>query len=140
MNGRYRYFLCALSPHICTVPPTVNIQPHHDTLFTTGEPTLTHWNHPESIVSLRVHVWCITCYGLRHLFMMPYTMTPRWHSGKESICQCRRCKRCKFNPWLRRIPWSRKWQFTPVFLPGKFHGQRGLGGQQSTGSQRVGHN
>ena len=120
MNGRYRYFLCALSPHICTVPPTFNIQPHHGTLITTDG--------------------CSTCYGLRHLFMMTYTMIPRWHGGKESICQCRRCKRCKFNPWLRRIPWRRKWQFTPVFLPGKFHGQRSLGGQQSMGSQRVGHN
>ena len=90
--------------------------------------------------SFRVHLWCSTCYGLRHVFMMTYTMIPRWHGGKESICQCRRCKRCKFNPWLRRIPWSRKWRFTLVFLPGKFHGQRSLGGQQSMGSQRVGHN
>ena len=49
---------------------------------------------------------------------------PKWHSGKESSCQCRRCKRCSFNPW--EIPWSRKWQPTPVFLPGKFHGQRSL--------------
>ena len=29
-----------------------------------------------------------------------------------------------FNPWVKKIPWSRKWQPTPVFLPGKFHGQR----------------
>ena len=34
----------------------------------------------------------------------------RWHSGKESACQCRRCKRCRFNSWVGRIPWSRKWQ------------------------------
>ena len=26
---------------------------------------------------------------------------PRWHSGKESTCQCRRCKRCRFDPWVR---------------------------------------
>ena len=44
--------------------------------------------------------------------------------GKESTCQCRRCKRCRFNPWVRKIPWSRKWQHIPVFFPGKFHGQR----------------
>ena len=48
---------------------------------------------------------------------------PRWLSGKESACQCRRCG---FNPWVWKIPWSRKWQPTPVFLPGKFHGQRSL--------------
>ena len=36
--------------------------------------------------------------------------------------------------------WRRKWQPTPVFLPEKFNGQRSLGGLQSMGSQRVGHN
>ena len=45
---------------------------------------------------------------------------PRWHSGKESTCQCRRCKRCGFDSWVGKIPWSRKWQPTPVFLSGKF--------------------
>ena len=48
---------------------------------------------------------------------------PRWLSGKESACQCRRCG---FNPWVWKIPWSRKRQPTPVFLPEKFHGQRSL--------------
>ena len=43
---------------------------------------------------------------------------PRWHSGKESACQCRRCKRCRFYPWVKKILWSRKWQPTPVLLPG----------------------
>ena len=32
----------------------------------------------------------------------------------------------EFNPWLRKIPWRRKWQPTPVSLPGKSHGQRSL--------------
>ena len=31
-------------------------------------------------------------------------------------------------PWVRKIPWRRKWQCTPVFLPGKSHGQRSLVG------------
>ena len=39
-----------------------------------------------------------------------------------------RCKRHGINPWIRKIPWSRKWQPTLVFLPGKFHGQRSLVG------------
>ena len=58
-------------------------------------------------------------------------------SGKESACQC---KRCEFDPWIGKIPWRRKWQPTPVFLPGKSHGQRSLvaGGLQSMGSKRVG--
>ena len=37
-------------------------------------------------------------------------------------------ERLGFNPWDRKIPWSRKWQPTPVFVPGKFHGQRSLVG------------
>ena len=53
---------------------------------------------------------------------------PRWLGGKESACQCRKCKRCRFDPWVRKIPWSRKWQPTPVSLPGKSHGQRSLAG------------
>ena len=40
---------------------------------------------------------------------------PRWLSGKESACQCRRHG---FDPWVRKILWRRKWQPTPVFLPG----------------------
>ena len=33
-----------------------------------------------------------------------------------------------FNPWVEKIPWRRKWQPNPVFLPGKSHGQRSLEG------------
>ena len=49
-------------------------------------------------------------------------------SGKESTCQCRRLRRHEFDPWVRKIPWRRKWQPSPVFLPGKSHGQRSLVG------------
>ena len=52
----------------------------------------------------------------------------RRYSGKESACQCRRHKRCGFDPCFRKIPWRRKWQPMPVFLPGKLHGQRSLVG------------
>ena len=61
------------------------------------------------------------------------TGLPRWHSGKESACQCRRHKRCGFDPWGRKIPWRRKWQPTPIFLPGKFHGQRSMAGYSPWG-------
>ena len=58
---------------------------------------------------------------------------PRWLSSKESACQCRRCKRCRFNLWVRKIPWRKKWQPTPAFLPGKFYGQRSLAGYSPWG-------
>ena len=47
-------------------------------------------------------------------------------SGKEPACQCRRCKRCGFNPWVGKIARRRAQQPTPVFLPGESHGQRSL--------------
>ena len=43
----------------------------------------------------------------------------------EPACQGRRCR---FDPWMRKIPGRRKWLPTPVFLPGEFHGQRSLVG------------
>ena len=45
---------------------------------------------------------------------------PRRLSGKEPICQCRRCKIIGFSSWVGKVPWRRKWQTTAVFLPGKF--------------------
>ena len=39
---------------------------------------------------------------------------------------CLQCRRPGFDPWVRKIPWRRKWQNTPAFLPGKSHGQRNL--------------
>ena len=38
------------------------------------------------------------------------------------------CRRPGSDPWVRKIPWKRKWQPTLVFLPGEFHGQRSLVG------------
>ena len=57
---------------------------------------------------------------------------PRWLSGKESTCQGRSW-RCRFDPWVRKVPWRRKWQPSPVFLPGKSHEQRSLAGYSPWG-------
>ena len=54
-------------------------------------------------------------------------------NSKESSCQCRRHKGCGFNPWVREIPWRRKWLLTLVFLTGEFHGQRMLVGYSPCG-------
>ena len=45
------------------------------------------------------------------------------NSGKKSACQCRRHR---LEPWVGKIPWRRKWQPTPVPLPGKSHGRRSV--------------
>ena len=61
----------------------------------------------------------------------------RWHSGKRICLQCRRCRRSGFDPWVRKIPWRRKWQHTSVFLPAKSHGQRSLVGYSPWGHQEL---
>ena len=79
-------------------------------------------------------LFSVLFYGFKNVsFIQKYTLMqwfPRWHSSKESACQCRRHKRCGFDPWVRKIPWRRKWQPTTVFLPGESHGWRSLAGLQ----------
>ena len=60
-------------------------------------------------------------------------------SGKELPCQCRRHKRCGFDPLVKKIPQRRKWQTSPIFLPEESHGQRSLAGYSSRDLQRVKH-
>ena len=45
----------------------------------------------------------------------------------------KRLGRCEFNPWVGKIPWRRKWQPTPIFLPRNSHGQRSLAGYSPWG-------
>ena len=54
-----------------------------------------------------------------------------WWLRRESICL--QCRRPGFDPWVGKIPWRRKWQSTPVLLPGKSHGQRSLVGYSPWG-------
>ena len=58
---------------------------------------------------------------------------PGGTSGKEPTCQCRRCNRLGFDPWVGKIPWRSAWQTTPVFMPGESHGQRSLVGSSPWG-------
>ena len=51
-------------------------------------------------------------------------MVKNLHASAEDL-------RHGFDPWVGRIPWRRKWQPTPVLLPGKSHGQRSLVGYSS---------
>ena len=50
------------------------------------------------------------------------------------------CRRFGFNPWIGKIPWSRKWQPTPIFLPGESHGERSLADYSPWDHKRVGPN
>ena len=58
---------------------------------------------------------------------------PGGSSGKEPACRFQRRKRRRFDPWVRKIPWRRTWQPTPVFLPRESHEQRSLMGYSPWG-------
>ena len=64
---------------------------------------------------------------------VPWSL-PSGPSGKEPACQC---KRLRFNPWVRKIPWRRAWQPTPAFLLGESHGQRSLDGYSPGGCKEL---
>ena len=60
-----------------------------------------------------------------------FTLGLPWLLRWQSVCLW--CGRPGFDPWVGKIPWRRKWQPTPVFLPGKSHGWRSLAGYSSWG-------
>ena len=76
------------------------------------------------IISLQVELLC--CVGL-----------PRWFSGQEPACQCRRHRSLRFDPCMGKMPWRRKRQPTPVFLPGESHEQRNLEGYSPYGPSEL---
>ena len=71
--------------------------------------------------------WWAAVYGvaqsrtqLKRLSSSSSSGPPRWHQWlkkEKSACQCRRQKRLGFSLWVGKIPWSRKWKHTPIFLP-----------------------
>ena len=78
--------------------------------------------------------WLVSGLLLGVYFETHYKNTVCWNcmgfpdGAKEPACQCRKPKRCSFDPWVRKIPRRRAWQPTSVFLSGKSHGQRSLVG------------
>ena len=58
-------------------------------------------------------------------------------TGVKNLSAVQRHKKGEFDPWFRKIPWRRKWQITPVFLPGESHGQRSLAGYSSWGHKEL---
>ena len=85
---------------------------------------LTYENCRTKYVCSKIIHWSLTWLLL--LFFQLWLVIcwlPWWFRVKESPCQCRRCR---FDPWVGKIPWRRKWQPTPVFFLEKFCGQKSL--------------
>ena len=66
-------------------------------------------------------------------------MLPRWHKWYRTHLLVQKTQEMGFDPWIRKIPWSRRWQCTVVFLPGKISWREEPGRLQSVELQRVGH-
>ena len=65
-------------------------------------------------------------------------LTQKWASFVAQIVKNHlQCKRPRFNLWVGKIPWIRKWQPTPVSLPGEFYGQRRLVGYSPRGHKET---
>ena len=69
-----------------------------------------------------------------HAFVWEWEILLRfWRFLLQLSRFCLQCRRLRFNPWVRKIPWRRKWQPTSPFLPGESHGQRSLRGYSPWG-------
>ena len=58
--------------------------------------------------------------------LIPHTHKRETSLVAQMVKSRLQCRRPRFEPWVRKIPWRRKWQSTPVFLPGESHGQKSL--------------
>ena len=98
----------------------------------------TNWATRKAFMCLRVWVNSIRCKKMNVISNRSGLFgLPRWHGGKEYTWQCRKHKRYCFNPRVRKIPWRRKRQATPVFLPEKSHRQRSLVGYSPRGCKEL---
>ena len=76
-----------------------------------------------------IHICGTQTHTHTHTHTLPWWL--RWYRI------CLQCKKPRFDPWVRKIPWRRKWQPTPVSLPGKSHGQRSLAGYSPWGHKQL---
>ena len=89
--------------------------------------------HPASSFPPLVHTQAFTVLSARASRPFSMLWTPQGITGGSVVKNhpphpSSQCRRRGFHPWGGDIPWRRKWQPIPVFLPGKSHGQRSLAG------------
>ena len=124
-------FLCRHRPWLSYVLPELSTQQDKIWYVTHGQQIQVQGNlivlpcklYILGILLYFTQWWSLVFLMLLFTFWWDIWSSPGGSAGKESACQCRRLG---FYPWVGKIPWRRKWQPTPVSLPGKFHGQRSL--------------
>ena len=94
-------------------------------------PLLFTWNYHSIVNWLYPNIKCFWCYKkkVRIWKLQVWVCTLLWFVTIKNSTSIRP----RFEPLVREIPWSMKWQPAPVFLPGKFHGQRSPAGYSSWG-------
>ena len=75
---------------------------------------------------------CVDNYFLKHFWKSLFQMTLKVKNLPTNMGD-----KCGFAPWVRKIPWRRAWQPTPVFLPGESHWQRSLAGYSPWGCKDL---
>ena len=75
-----------------------------------------------SVEHTHTHTHTYVCKQMEEI--CTFRAPPGGATDKEPTYQCRKLGRGVFDPWVGKIPWRKEWHTPPVFLPGKFHGQR----------------
>ena len=70
--------------------------------------------------------WSLFSWYIESFGVTPEFLGLCWWLRQLRICM--QCRRPVFDPWVGKISWRGEWLYTPVFLPGEFHGQRSLVG------------
>ena len=86
---------------------------------------------------LPLYPWCLFFFFFGIFVLRDLGASQALLGGKESACHCRRHKRFRFYPWVRKIPSRRKWQPTSVFLPAESHRQRSLASYSPWGCKEL---
>ena len=76
-------------------------------------------------------IFCFSSMSFQPRFRTQFF--PLIHVLVAQMVKCLQCRRPRFNPWVGKTPWRRKWQSSPVLLPGKSHGWRSLVGYSTWG-------
>ena len=95
----------------------------HSDVFTPEKPSLMIPHKITSCPSLSI--LCHAFFKKLLLLLHIYLIVPDIHGLPQCLSSKRihlASRRCWFDPWVGKILWKRKWQPTPVFLPGKSHG------------------